>query len=91
MGCRVLKFGVAAGLESWIPQTCVSGSPHPASTRATGLQQRLFPMVSLGIIVYFCSYRTQENIKNGIFMMVLRGYSFMEPFGVQWRHVVSGS
>ena len=30
-------------------------------------------MVSLGIISYFCLYKTQENIKNIIFIMVLRG------------------
>ena len=35
----------------------------------------VFPlsMVSLGIIFYFCLYNTQENIKNNIFIMVLRG------------------
>ena len=31
------------------------------------------PMVSLGIIFYFCSYKAQENIKNIIFVVVLRG------------------
>ena len=25
--------------------------------------------------MYFCSFKTQENIKNSIFIMVLRGYS----------------
>ena len=30
-------------------------------------------MVSLGIIFYFCLYKTQENIKNNIFIMVLSG------------------
>ena len=29
----------------------------------------------LGFIVYFCSYKAQENIKDAIFDMVLRGCS----------------
>ena len=31
------------------------------------------PMVSLGIIFCFCSYKAQEDIKNSIYIMVQRG------------------
>ena len=37
------------------------------------LRLSLWPMVSLGIVFYFCSYKAQENIKENSFIMVLRG------------------
>ena len=37
-----------------------------------------FPKISLGIVCYFCSYKTQENIRHILFVMVLKGiYSFV--------------
>ena len=42
--------------------------------RAPPLERGLWvTMVSLGIIFYFCSYKTQENITNPIFIMVQKG------------------
>ena len=52
----------------------------PLTRRGLGLGTRYYmaftgmvSMVSLGFFFYFCSYKTQENIRNSIFVMVLRG------------------
>ena len=52
-----------------VRRACCAKPQEQGHSRALG-----FTAIFLGIIFfYFCSYKTQENIKNIIFIMVLRG------------------
>ena len=71
MGWAVLRGEVSVGLQT---SFCSHATDHLRATVLPELcqTQAQFTIVSLEIISYFCLYKAQENIKNIMFIMVLR-------------------